>query len=122
MCHAGSVAQALAVADPGSWGAHPQDVRQAAVEQLDGIEAQLNAEAHEDEAARSHYGPDWPLQEASIVTANLLDRLAGYRCGAADARPVHPVHSFHLLLLQESAFAIRLICPAKIRLLNADHT
>ncbi len=48
---------------------------------LERVEAQLDAEAHEDEAARSHYGGGaWPLQEASIVTANLRDRIAGYQC------------------------------------------
>lgn len=56
-----------------------QGVRQAALEQLDAVEAQLNAEEREDEAARTHYGREWPLQEASSVTANLRDRLAGYR-------------------------------------------
>ena len=56
-----------------------QRVRQTALEQLDAVEAQLNAEEREDEAARTHYGREWPLQEASSVTANLRDRLAGYR-------------------------------------------
>lgn len=60
-------------------------VRDDSVDQLDRIEAQLDGEAREDEAARSHYGSQWPMLEASTVTANLRDRLAGYRDNLRDA-------------------------------------
>ena len=57
-----------------------QEMRDAAIHSLDRVETGLDAEAREDEAARQHYGDEqWPLQPASIVAANLRDRLAGYR-------------------------------------------
>lgn len=55
-----------------------QHVRDDSVEQLERIEAQLNAEAKEDEAARSHYGSEWPMQvlfDCRRVAASTLSTL-----------------------------------------------
>lgn len=60
-------------------------VREDCLDQLDRIEAQLEAEEKEDEAARAHYGSEWPMQVATTLTANLRDRLAGYRDNLRDA-------------------------------------
>jgi hypothetical protein len=62
------------------------ELREGAVRQLERVEAQLDAEAAEDEAARRHYGGGaWPLQDASIVAANLRDRIAGYKQNLREA-------------------------------------
>ncbi len=50
------------------------------VHDIEKVEGQLDAEAREDEEARQHYGErEWPLQPASVCTANLRDRIAGYK-------------------------------------------
>jgi ALIX V-shaped domain binding to HIV len=55
-------------------------MRATIVADVDKVEAQLDAEAKEDEEARQHYGErEWPLQPSSVCTANLRDRIAGYK-------------------------------------------
>lgn len=63
-----------------------QNMRAGIVRDLENVEAQLDAEAKEDESARQHYGErEWPLQDASVVTANLRDRIDGYKCGPSSS-------------------------------------
>jgi ALIX V-shaped domain binding to HIV len=58
----------------------PQAMRANIVHDIEKVEGQLDAEAKEDEEARQHYGErEWPLQPASVCTANLRDRVAGYK-------------------------------------------
>lgn len=62
------------------WGSVMQAMRAGIVHDLEKVEGQLDAEAKEDEEARQHYGErEWPLQPASVCTANLRDRIAGYK-------------------------------------------
>lgn len=57
-----------------------QAMRETIARDIENVEAQLDAEAKEDDAARRHYGElEWPLQDASVCTANLRDRIAGYK-------------------------------------------
>jgi hypothetical protein len=56
------------------------------VHDIEKVEGQLDAEAREDEEARQHYGErEWPLQPASVCTANLRDRIAGYKQNLVEA-------------------------------------
>lgn len=65
---------------PSGWGSVTQAMRANIVHDIEKVEAQLDAEAREDEEARQHYGErEWPLQPASVCIANLRDRVAGYK-------------------------------------------
>jgi ALIX V-shaped domain binding to HIV len=92
----------------------PQDMRANIVHDVEKVEGQLDAEAREDEEARRHYGErEWPLQPASVCTANLRDRVAGYKwavppasCLSFDTCPVCNGNANHgSRLLAEAAAA-----------------
>lgn len=68
-----------------------RNLRSVASTELDAVESELFAEAHEDDDVRAHYGDRWNRPPSAQINTQLWDKIKGYRsnleaAGASDSK------------------------------------